>query len=408
MEAIEHQKTFIDDAVSGVIDNIQAPNIDEAVSGVIDNIQAPNIVVIGRTGVGKSSLINAVFGIDIAEVGAGLPITKGFHVYKNEIITIYDSAGYETGYDKNFREYIFSFLETKQKGEIAEQIHLVWYIMNAASGRVEYFELDIIKALGEHHIPTVIVLSQCDRAKDDEVQEIKSLLSREQVTQDLIVIETSAHPLIIRGRPICEPFGLTELIDITIKLLPDIYADAVRIAQVVDVKAKRELAWKVIAGATLAVFSSSFVPLSGSTSITSVVIQSSLSLSIASIYGFGEWLFPKNFLPRRAYKSIVRQGGMKSLAGAAAISVAFDVLKPLSSPIGVLAGTTAASLTVITGLAYTSAFEATAKAPINQKNPEEVQSFFVSELEKALSSYSHITIKTPQDLESLKDWFINK
>jgi predicted GTPase len=387
MEAIEHQKTFI----------------DEAVSGVIDNIQAPNIVVIGRTGVGKSSLINAVFGIDIAEVGAGLPVTKGFHVYRNEIITIYDSAGYETGYEKNFREGIFSFLETKQKGEIAEQIHLVWYIMNAASGRVEYFELDIIKALGEHHIPTVIVLSQCDRAKEAEIQEIKSLLSREQVTQDLIVIETSAHPLIIRGRPICEPFGLTELIDITIKLLPNIYADAVRIAQVVDVKAKRELAWKVIAGATLAVFGSSFVPLSGSTSITSVVIQSSLSLSIASIYGFSDLT---NFLPR-AYESIVRKGGMKSL-GALAISLAFDVLKPLSFPIGVLAGTTAASLTVIIGLAYTSAFEATAKAPINQKNPEEVQSFFVSELEKAFSSYSHITIKTPQDLESLKDWFINK
>jgi predicted GTPase len=50
----------------------------------IDKLDAPNIVIVGRTGVGKSSLINAVFGLNIAKVGAGLPITTTFCRYPDE------------------------------------------------------------------------------------------------------------------------------------------------------------------------------------------------------------------------------------------------------------------------------------------------------------------------------------
>jgi predicted GTPase len=36
-----------------------------------------NLAIIGSSGVGKSSLVNAVFGRDWAKVGKGLPVTRG-------------------------------------------------------------------------------------------------------------------------------------------------------------------------------------------------------------------------------------------------------------------------------------------------------------------------------------------
>ena len=40
-------------------------------------IKKPNLAIVGGTGVGKSSLINRIFGKNAAKAGVGAPITKG-------------------------------------------------------------------------------------------------------------------------------------------------------------------------------------------------------------------------------------------------------------------------------------------------------------------------------------------
>ena len=42
-------------------------------------IKKPNLAVVGGTGVGKSSLINRIFGNSAAKAGAGIPVTKGMN-----------------------------------------------------------------------------------------------------------------------------------------------------------------------------------------------------------------------------------------------------------------------------------------------------------------------------------------
>ena len=47
------------------------------------SVKRTNILVVGQTGVGKSSLINVIFGEDIASVSHTKPETRGFHKYAN-------------------------------------------------------------------------------------------------------------------------------------------------------------------------------------------------------------------------------------------------------------------------------------------------------------------------------------
>ena len=56
-----------------------------------------NILVAGKSGVGKSTLINSVFGKEVAKTGDGEPVTS--RICKNEKegfpLTIYDTPGME-------------------------------------------------------------------------------------------------------------------------------------------------------------------------------------------------------------------------------------------------------------------------------------------------------------------------
>jgi predicted GTPase len=124
-------------------------SFEEEIKRIVKEIKSPNIAVIGRTGVGKSTLINAVFGVEVAKVGAGLPVSKGFVRYPRDPdekspVVLYDSAGYESNKESEFVESTLSFLEDLRRKGIEEQVHLVWYVVNASSARFEYFDRDII------------------------------------------------------------------------------------------------------------------------------------------------------------------------------------------------------------------------------------------------------------------------
>ena len=57
------------------------------------------LAIFGKTGVGKSTLINAIFGEEVARTGIGEPVTRGSHLYLDKIghLGIVDTQGLEVG-----------------------------------------------------------------------------------------------------------------------------------------------------------------------------------------------------------------------------------------------------------------------------------------------------------------------
>ena len=71
----------------------------EAYERAAEQIGRANIAVVGNAGVGKSTLINAMFGFDIAETGVGRRVTKEIAYYEHPTgaVGFFDTRGIEVG-----------------------------------------------------------------------------------------------------------------------------------------------------------------------------------------------------------------------------------------------------------------------------------------------------------------------
>ncbi|GET40965.1 GTPase [Microseira wollei] len=154
--------------------------ISEAYKNASTKVGQCNVLVIGKTGVGKSTLINAVFRVRaaslqenrLAETGVGRPITQGIRQYTKENcpITVYDTPGLEldAAQIQQVQLEIAELIEDKRLLPVKEHIHVVWYCINHEAHRFEDIEEDWIKTLYLKEVPVILILTQAISVDQEE------------------------------------------------------------------------------------------------------------------------------------------------------------------------------------------------------------------------------------------------
>lgn len=208
------------------------------------NKEKVNIIVAGKTGVGKSSLINYIFGKKVAKVGDGQPVTQEIQEYdfENDNITLFDTKGIEAkDYEKTL-DNIKKYLELRQDSpDENDDIHIAWLCISERGDRVEEADRELLKILSEAGIPVIGVFTKRESKResnfvnkvveDNLLPEAKAIVRVRSITEE-VEIEDNLVEL--------KPKGAEELLEETYKYMSEGRRNAIKKAQTAVLKDRIE------------------------------------------------------------------------------------------------------------------------------------------------------------------------
>lgn len=180
-----------------------------------------NVLIVGKTGVGKSTLINTVFGNKVAKTGSGSPITQeivAIHLNKN--FTIYDTKGLEMNdFDTTFNS-IKEFIETDRTKKANEQIKVVWLCISEAGRRIEDGEKRLYKLFKNKGYTIVIAITKAVQDKDENGEKFSDVVKRNFSASDSEIQRVRALEIEDDEGKLKPIRGIDELIKKTYDKLP--------------------------------------------------------------------------------------------------------------------------------------------------------------------------------------------
>lgn len=340
-----------------------------AINDKINNLKQLNIIVIGKSGVGKSTLINSLFRGDFADTGLGRPVTQEIRkIVKSDYpLSIYDTPGFELSSDQqdNVKDEVIKLIsEGYSSNDINKTIHCIWYCINVGANRTfDSSEVEWLKEFSEKNknskVPIIVVLTQ-------SVPRKKALEMKNHVEQENLdickVVPILAQDMDFDEEYVAKSFGLDTLINVMSEVLPSELQDTLQNIQKVSLEAKKKHARAAIATAVTASFGEGFAPIPFADAFLLVPTQVAMISAITVIFGLE---INKAFLT--AFVTSTLGSGSATLIGKTIVSNILKFFPGIGTGVGgAISGITAGLITTALGEAYLLLMEQIYKGEINK------------------------------------------
>lgn len=303
-----------------------------------------NILIAGRSGVEKSTLINSVFQSNLAETGQGKPVTKVTREITKEGIplTIFDTRGLEMSeFSTTISELETLIADRCNDRDSNRHIHLAWVCIQEDGRRVEDAEIRLHEML-YRHVPVIGVVTKA-RSDNGFRAEVQRLLPyAKNVVRVRAIDETldEGHTL--------PCMGLSNLIELSSEVIPEGKRRALAASQKADINYKKTQAHKAVITAAAAAAAAGASPIPVSDTVILPGVQVGMIAAITSIFGVE--------LSKGTLATLVSSAIGVTAAAFAGRAIVANLLKLVPGAGSVLGGTisatTASALTVALGEAY--------------------------------------------------------
>lgn len=327
--------------------NFSIQDLLEELESDYNNMVKPNIMIAGKTGVGKSTLINAIFREKLAETGTGKPVTQHLKkIEKDSVpVTLFDTKGLELQDIKRAetRSEILDEIKNREKSDdIRDHIHILWYCISYESNRIEAEEIAWIREFSRK-MPVILVLTQ-SVTDDDKFSKYLDNLNLPVVN----IAKLLAKPKTILGNFEVPAYGLTNLVQLTFQVLPDQTKKAFVNAQNSDISLKVEQAKKWSMGFIASSFGVGFTPIPFSDAVVLSGMQMTLIAKITNIFGF-----PNSRALFQTIVTAIAGTGTATLIGRALAGNLLKLIPGIGTIAGgVINGAVASTLTTTLAFAY--------------------------------------------------------
>lgn len=137
------------------------------------------VLLMGRTGSGKSSFINYFLNEDVAKTGFGKPITQHIDKYdmtiKNMKIELFDTKGLEVLNVSEILDEIMTEIEKRNnQTDVSQWFHTIFYCVSMKHSRLVDFEINLINQIHSNISQKVhIILTNCDNKEQSTIDSMK-------------------------------------------------------------------------------------------------------------------------------------------------------------------------------------------------------------------------------------------